>query len=279
MDDDRDDIQIGRILTRREVLILFGAAGAATVLAACTPGAGSSLTPTTSAAASPPGTAPGAAATPFASASPSASAVAGLPSCIVRPEETEGPYFVDERIQRSDIRSDPSDGSVKDGVPLEIAFNVSRIDASGCVPFEGVLVDVWHCDALGVYSDVMDPGFQTIGKKFLRGYQVTDVDGVARFTTIYPGWYEGRTVHIHFKIRSDAAASRGLEFTSQLYFDDAVTDQVHAIAPYAQKGRRTLRNEGDRIYSGSGGNQLLVALTGDVRSGYSTVFDIGLQVA
>ena len=141
-----------------------------------------------------------------------ATASAADASCIVRPEMTEGPYFVDERLNRSDIRSDPSDGSVRPGVQLALTFVVSRIDDSSCTPFEGAVVDVWHCDAGGIYSDVQDTGFDTVGEKFLRGYQVTDASGVASFVTIYPGWYQGRTVHVHFKARAaallDRAASR-----------------------------------------------------------------------
>jgi protocatechuate 3,4-dioxygenase beta subunit len=192
----------------------------------------------------------------------------------VRPEQTEGPYYVDEQLNRSDIRSDPSDGSVKEGVPLELTFRVSSVNA-GCTPVVGAIVDVWHCDALGVYSDVSDPGFNTVGKKFLRGYQTTDANGVARFTTIYPGWYQGRTVHIHFKIRTNPTGTQGHEFTSQLYFDDAITDQVHAQQPYASKGQRTLRNNGDTIYR-NGGSQLMLPLV-RAGQGYSAVFDIGLQ--
>lgn len=89
-------------------------------------------------------------------------------SCRVRPQQTEGPYFVDEKLNRSDIRSDPSDSSVKQGVPLRLVFNVSQIDGSSCKPLAGATVDIWHCDALGVYSDVSDPSFSTVGKKFLR---------------------------------------------------------------------------------------------------------------
>ena len=84
-------------------------------------------------------------------------------------------------------------------------------------------------------SDVTDPSFNSVGKKFLRGHQMTDAAGVARFTTIYPGWYPGRTVHIHFKIRTEPAAARGYEFASQLYFDDALTDRVHARDPIRPK--------------------------------------------
>jgi len=203
---------------------------------------------------------------------------ATLPSCIVRPEETEGPYFVDEKLERSDIRSDPSTGMVKDGARLALAFSVSRIDGSSCVPFERVLVDVWHCDALGVYSDVSDPSFDTVGQKFLRGYQVTDANGAASFVTIYPGWYQGRTVHIHFKLRTDPGADQALEFTSQLYFDDELTDIVQAQQPYAAKGQRTLRNDGDGIYQ-NGGSQLLLTVADDGSGGYTTTFEIGIQAS
>jgi protocatechuate 3,4-dioxygenase beta subunit len=194
---------------------------------------------------------------------------------VVRPELTEGPYFVDERLLRSDIRSDPSDGSVREGVPLEIVFRVSEIGA-GCVPLSGAAVDVWHCDAEGVYSDVTDRGFSTVGQKFLRGYQVTDANGEARFTTIYPGWYQGRAVHIHFKIRTDIDAAQGYEFTSQFFFDESVTDAVHAQEPYASKGYRTLKNESDGIYR-QGGSELVLQ-TVKAGDGYTATFDIGLQI-
>jgi hypothetical protein len=147
--------------------------------------------------------------------------------------------------------------------------------SNACSPLAGAIVDVWHCDALGVYSDVSDPSFNTSGKKFLRGYQVTGSDGVARFTTIYPGWYQGRAVHIHFKIRSAASAASAYEFTSQLFFDDSLTDQVHATEPYASKGQRTLRNSGDGIYT-SGGSQLVLDVTGTA-DGYAATFNIALD--
>src|SRR3989442_1083318 len=131
-----------------------------------------------------------------------------LPPCIVRPEQTEGPYFVDDRLNRSDIRSDPSDGSVKEGLPLQLALRVHEIRGQACTPLPGAMVDIWHCDALGVYADVRDRFFDTRGKKFLRGYQVTDAAGTVRFLTIYPGWYPVRTVHIHFKIRTHPESDR-----------------------------------------------------------------------
>lgn len=240
---DDDDRQLGSLLSRRRVLRLLGASG---VLAL----------------AGPRGLRAGA-------ENPN--------GCVARPQQTEGPYFVDEALNRIDIRSDPSDGSVKPGTPLDLAFEVTRLSTRGCEPLPGALVDVWHCDHLGVYSDVEDPGFNTVGKKFLRGYQVTDSRGIARFTTIYPGWYPGRTVHVHFKIRSAPSEAPGYEFASQLYFDDRLTDEIHARPPYSQKGQRSRRNSGDGIFA-RGGSRLLLS---PVRSGqgYSANFPIALQIA
>ncbi len=203
---------------------------------------------------------------------------AGTPACVVRPQQTEGPYFVDEKLNRTDIRTDPTDGQVYKGVPLRLALAVSRMAGNSCTPLRNALVDIWQCDALGVYSGVRDINglFDTKGKKFLRGYQVTDANGKVEFITTYPGWYPGRTVHIHFKIRTDAAAGRGHEFTSQLYFDDAITDQVFQQQPYDGKGQRTIRNNRDGIFR-QGGNQLMLTLTKETQ-GFAGTFDIGLQI-
>lgn len=196
------------------------------------------------------------------------------PGCVVKPEQTEGPYFVDERLNRADIRPDPTSGAIKAGVPLQLVFQVSQLRERTCTPLPNAIVDIWHCDALGVYSDVSDRSFSTIGQKFLRGYQVTDANGLARFVTIYPGWYPGRAVHIHFKIRTSFGSQSGTEFTSQLYFDDALTDRVHAQLPYSTKGQGRQRNNGDRIFL-DGGEQLLLQLTQD-EAGYVGRFDLAL---
>ncbi len=241
-DRDRDDQQTGLVLTRREVFAILGAATGAGILG---------------------------------SKAQAASSTPSAPGCVGRPEQTEGPYFLDMQLNRSDIRSDPSDGSVVDGIPLSMEFRVAQVAAKGCTPLAGAVVDVWHCDARGVYSGVRDPHFNTTGKKFLRGYQVTDSDGKARFTTIFPGWYPGRTVHLHFKIRINTSTRTGYEFTSQLYFDDSVTDQVHAQSPYSSRGRRMMRNRDDGIFR-AGGDQLTLTLTNQSQ-GYAAVFDIGLQ--
>ena len=222
-DPDDDDRLIGRVLSRREVLALMGAGSVAVVVAACAPGS--------SASGSPSAAATGAAGTTSPSAS-TAAVASSLPSCVVVPELTEGPYYVNENLDRSDIRIDTSDGSVSEGAVLTLDWVVSQVDGNACIPLEGVLVDVWHCDALGNYSDV---GSEQ-GHDYLRGYQHTDANGKATITTIYPGWYQGRAVHIHFKIRTDAAAASGLEFTSQLFFDDALSAQVYSSGVYASKG-------------------------------------------
>jgi protocatechuate 3,4-dioxygenase beta subunit len=200
-----------------------------------------------------------------------------LPSCVVRPALTEGPYFVDDQLNRSDIRIEPSDNSVKEGALLHLIFNVSDVSQNTCAPLEGAQVDVWHCDAEGVYSGVSDPGFDTSDQKWLRGYQITDESGVAEFITIYPGWYSGRTVHIHFKIRTDPDSEEGYEFTSQFFFDEALTDEVYLQEPYAEKGERDTLNETDSIFQGSEG--LLTLDVVEDEEGYTATFGIGLDLS
>ena len=250
-------IPLASMLNRREVIGFLGGTAAVSIVG-CLRGQSASVEPM--------GT---------LTQAPAQTALAATPSCVVRPQQTEGPYFVDEKLNRSDIRSDPSEGSVKQGVPLRLVFHVSQINGGSCTPLTGATVDLWHCDASGVYSDVTDSSFNTVGKKFLRGYQVTNANGIVEFVTIYPGWYPGRTVHIHFKIRTPSASQRSYEFTSQLYFDDSLTDQIHSQPPYAVKGQRTQRNDQDGIFR-EGGEQLMLQLTKDTQ-GYVGTFDIGLQ--
>ena len=246
---DNDDAQVGRILTRREVIALLGVAGAGAVAPrlGAQPGAG----PT------------------------AATSRVWVPACVVTPAQTEGPYFVDEKLNRADIRPDPTNGKVSAGAPLDLEIRVYRVANGACTPYQNAMVDIWQCDAMGLYSDVRDTNgfFNTAGQKFLRGYQLTDASGVAKFTTIYPGWYQGRTVHIHFKVRSSTGA-RAAEFTSQLYFDDTVTDKVLAQAPYNTKPGSRTRNERDGIF-GRGGRQLMLTVA-ERGAGYHGVFDIGL---
>lgn len=241
-----DDRPIGRFLTRREVVALFGASATAAMAHR--------------------------AVAQVAGGAPSAIA----PDCVARPEQTEGPYFVDERLERSDIRVDPATGLAKAGAPLELRFELSRVLPTGvCAVLEGAQFDIWQCDAEGVYSDVRDRSFNTVGQKFLRGYQISDARGLVKFTTVYPGWYPGRAVHIHFKIRVPGANGRAEEFTSQLYFPDALTNRVHAAAPYSAKKGQRLLNERDMIFR-DGGTQLVLPV--DEKSGrYAATYRIAMR--
>lgn len=266
---DNDDETIGRILTRREALEVLGVAGVG-LLAGFTPG--SRLIRSANAAALP------------ASGELASGALASrvfdpaMFACVVRPEATEGPYFVDHQLDRSDIRVEPSTGTASVGIPLTVAFNVSAINGGSCKPLPDAIVDVWMCDAAGVYSGVNDmSGASTVGKKFLRGFQKTDKSGVAKFVSIYPGWYQGRTVHYHFKIRTTGADQKAYEFTSQLFFDDKLSDAIFANAPYRSGANRDTRNNTDMHY-GQIGDQLLLKLD-KAGAGYAAEFTIGLDLA
>ena len=162
---DNDDKQVGQILSRRDALRILGL-GSAALLAACTPSLSQSEQST------------GVSKT-ATSISSTSSATNAFPFCVVRPSMTEGPYFVDEMLNRSDIRSDPTDGTVKDGLPLSLKINVMQAGNNACTPLHDARVDIWQCDALGIYSDAQDPNFNTKGKKFLRGYQTTNTNGLA----------------------------------------------------------------------------------------------------
>lgn len=199
-------------------------------------------------------------------------------SCVARPALTEGPYFVDEKLNRSDLRTDPATNAVSTGIPLKLTINVTRASGSTCTPLVGAYVDIWHCDVAGTYSDIANGAGQanTSGKKYLRGYQVTDSNGAVTFTTIYPGWYSGRTVHIHYKIRLFAGSAKTYEFTSQLFFDDSLTDQVYTQAPYSSRANRNTRNSNDSIYQ-SGGSAVLLSVTADGSGGYQSSFDVALS--
>ncbi|MFN0110046.1 MAG: hypothetical protein ACKVZH_14420 [Blastocatellia bacterium] len=198
-------------------------------------------------------------------------------SCVTKPALTEGPFFVDEKLNRSDIRPDPSNNTVKQGAQLKLKFFVSRVTGTNtCTPLVGAWFDIWHTDALGAYSDVSGQGNpNNIGQKFLRGYQVTDANGAVEFTTIYPGWYQGRTVHIHYKVRLFNGTTRTYDFTSQLTFDDTLTDQVFTQAPYNTKGARGTRNNNDGIAQ-QGGTAILLNAASDGAGGYAATYALGL---
>lgn len=286
LEEEDDDVPVGRVMSRREVLALIGVAGLGVLGAPVVqsirtaraaagdatpqsylPIVGNNLTQTTPAATS--------------TAMPTATSTV-VPSCVVSPALTEGPFFEDFKLNRSDIRANTADASnkagvVSEGVQLDLTFQVSHVSNGACVAYQGVYVDVWHADAYGQYSGESSMGINTPGQNFLRGYQVTDANGLATFRTIYPGWYMGRAVHIHFKIRTSLNSNTTGVFTSQLFFNDDLSTQVHtANAPYNTRGMRDTLNSNDNIYSQSNGQMLLTLSQSS--SGYSAVFPIGVSV-
>jgi len=174
-------------------------------------------------------------------------------ACTLTAEQEEGPYYLD--LEK--IRKNVTEG--KSGLRLDL--HVTIVDSSSCEPIEGVAVDIWHCDAVGVYSGFSAEG--TSGKTYLRGVRLTDADGLASFRTIYPGWYQGRATHIHLKahVGGKAGSSRysggHVAHTGQLFFSDTLTDAVYKRSPYSKRPNRDVRNAADSIYRNGGSRSLL----------------------
>ena len=198
---------------------------------------------------------------------------------------TEGPYWIDEKLFRSDIRTDPSTGVARVGIPLTFTIAVQNSSTSGCAPLVGALVDVWHCDAVGIYSDgpSYNPGggtgaVVTSGQKFLRGYQVTDDNGQVAFTTIYPGWYMGRTIHIHVRVRTYSGTTLLDNFVTQIFFDDSINSVVLANSAYKRTSSRDTFNTNDMVYTGAANpSRMLMPLTAG-GSGYSGSITLGVTM-
>jgi len=170
----------------------------------------------------------------------------GAVACVLTPELTEGPYYVAGERLRRDITGG------KHGAPLELRLGV--VNASTCKPIAGAAVDVWHCDALGVYSGAVA---NNPGTNFLRGVQRTNAKGVATFETIYPGWYPGRAVHVHVKVHIGGSVVH----TGQLFFQAAVTNAVYREEPYRSHGTTPdTSNPADAIFR-NGGARGMLALT------------------
>jgi len=164
----------------------------------------------------------------------------GAGVCAIAPEVTEGPFYFDPKLERADV----TEG--KKGVSLNVRLQI--VDAS-CRPLAGARVDIWHCDAQGAYSGYPGQGdgqdVDTSGQSFLRGWQMTDDSGIVSFTTIYPGWYRGRTTHIHFKVFPNDNSV----MTGQLFFPDSLSEQIFTtVAPYNDRpGKRDTSNARDGI--------------------------------
>lgn len=166
----------------------------------------------------------------------------GAVQCVLTPELTEGPYYIAGEKLRRDIR---------DGHPgTLLALRLSVLNASTCQPIKGAAVDIWHADAAGDYSGF---GAGAASRTFMRGVQKTDANGLARFTTVYPGWYRGRAVHIHVKVHVGGSVVH----TGQFFFPDAVTAHVYQAAPYAARGGPDMLNAQDSIYVNGGKRSML----------------------
>lgn len=201
--------------------------------------------------------------------------------CVVRPEQTEGPFYFDTQLERADIRTEPATGELKEGIPFILNIQVSALQSGSCEPLSDAIVDIWHCDANGIYSSVKPSRLQsadTADLKFLRGYQKTNSNGNVSFLTIFPGWYDGRTAHIHFKIRATLADKSTYEFTSQLYFEDAFSQLLYTNGVYIRDIQQTVRNHNDGIFIDDGGEQLMLKPTLS-ENGYIANFDITLDFA
>jgi len=184
----------------------------------------------------------------------------GAAQCVLTPELTEGPYYIAGEKLRRDIR---------EGHPgALLALRLGIVNASTCKPIKGAAVDIWHADAAGNYSGF---GGGAASRTFLRGVQKTDKNGLAVFTTIYPGWYRGRAVHIHVKVH----VGGNVVHTGQIFFSDALTAAVYKKAPYAARGAPDMTNAQDMIFVNGGKRGLMnVKKSG---SGYVGAMSMGVH--
>jgi protocatechuate 3,4-dioxygenase beta subunit len=186
-------------------------------------------------------------------------------------EGEEGPYFVNDSASgylRSNVLSNTDGSNVQSGVPL--ALTITVLDAkNSCAPAQAVQVDIWCCNASGVYSGEASLG--TASQSWLRGYQLTDASGKVTFNTIIPGWYAGRATHIHLRLRStyDSSSSGGTN-TTQLFVDQTLINSIYtSVAPYSARGTNPTTNANDRVYSQQEHSTNLLTLAGSASSGYS----------
>ena len=303
-----EDVEQSRLrVSRRRALGVGGTVGLGALLAACGVGgsgsSGNGATGSATASATPSATATGIQPTTTADADVVALLDELEGSCTLSSEETQGPYWFDVDSIRSDIRED------RPGTTLALALRV--MDVSQCsttgdagTPIPNSVVEIWHCDAGGVYSGFEsssqggqgggppaggggsgggdqgsgqasdgsysqgdDEASPTDDGTYLRGAQVADSNGIVQFTTIWPGWYRGRTVHIHLKVHID----RSTVLTTQLWFDDELNDTVFATSPYDEHTGRDTMNDDDSIIDDSGSVTVHAA-----DDGYLGVLNLGV---
>ncbi|MGI9050955.1 MAG: intradiol ring-cleavage dioxygenase [Rubrobacteraceae bacterium] len=291
-----------RNLSRRQMLGLMESTAAAAALAGCAPGqSGSQQTASFTTQAATTGGRTG------ASAKTTGAATKATPSCVLTPEVTEGPYYLDLLKIRDDITENMK------GVPLQLRTTVVNT-ADDCAPLKHAAVDIWHCNATGDYSgftgaeSASNPGGNAVSqgappqgapptglppdgaggaqptdnKTFLRGVQLTDKDGVAEFETIYPGWYQGHALHIHLKMHEGGKTSGKtyegghVSHTGQLFFPEDVTERVAAVKPYSSHTIDRVRNSEDNIFQKAGDGSI-VKLTGSVKEGFVAEITLGVN--
>ncbi len=202
-------------------------------------------------------------------------------SCTATLEGEEGPYFVDDSasgFNRSNILSNLDGSNIQVGIPLTLQIYVYD-SKNDCAAMPNVQVDIWHCSADGVYS--AEDVESTVGETWLRGYQVTDSNGLATFTTIFPGWYQGRTTHIHLRLRSSyGSTDTGGANTTQLFFPQDTINTVNtSISPYSSHGSNPTTNAGDHVYASETQGQNVLTLAGDTTSGYTSTVKINLPIS
>lgn len=207
--------------------------------------------------------------------------VTGLTACSETLEGEEGPYFVDDSAtgyNRSNILSNLDGSDTQTGVPFTLTLYVYDAKNS-CAAMQGVQVDIWHCNASGVYS--AESSESTSSQSWLRGYQLTDSSGKVQFTTILPGWYSGRTTHIHLRLRStyDSSSDSGTN-TMQLFFDQTFIDTLDtSVSPYSSEGKNPTTNASDRVYSQQEDGTTLMTLSGSTSAGYTATAQAYLPIA
>ena len=230
---------------RREAILLLSAAGAAFALGC---GGSSPTSPTATSSSGTGTTTTGGTGTTNA-------------SCSVTPSETVGPYPSLQDLIRSDIRED------REGTPMQLTISVVNASA-GCAPLSNVAVEIWQCDVAGNYSQY---GSQT-ARTYLRGIQTTNSAGEVTFTTLYPGWYQGRATHIHVEV---ASAGRSLKVT-QMAFPEDISAIVHTQGVYASRGVNRTTNLGDGIFADSLASEM-ATVAGSPATGMTATFRVGVS--
>ncbi len=229
---------------RRTALRLLGGAGLAGVVAACTPTTGGTTTTTTA----------------------GGTTTTNPLGCVLTPSQEEGPFYVNVDLLRSDV----TEGQA--GTPLSLT--ITTLDETTCQPLVGAGVEIWQANALGVYSD--EASESTVGQTWLRGTQLTDSNGQVTFATIVPGWYAGRTMHIHLKVHTSGAQGTVVH-TGQIFFPDAIDSVVAATAPYTSNTTARTTNATDRVYTTQNGSSVIMDITGS-SSGYIGSTTVGVTV-